>query len=390
MNNLQRLSRKERRRLTANKKAPIALGLAVLLLLLILGNTQRQRIELLFRLDDLGEIQALAYSIAIQTGESFHLSDSCYTDSLLTQPGDPEGGHIIRRIRQPWPDHLPFEFYVERLRKLSRDNGLSCDCIESGKERRLLCAIGSGGFIGTQIVIETQPRTKLSGREIAFVFSNLGALSNEKIMEILDHDITFSYFASPDVYPSSQMKRALEKAGIVSIIELPADASNLAELGSSDNKPSSKSKQDRRKISHRELVKNLFGRHPNPGAVFFERSNDLDSAFVRSAVKLAAETKTAYLYENSTPDGIDSLAYSSGLTMISMNSVADFRGRFIGEMRPMLLRDLISSQIPVRKVILFDAAILDAEEFIDLHNTLRRLGVNILDCISLGDVRESL
>lgn len=390
MNNLRRLSRKERRRLTANKKAPIALGLAVLLLLLVLGNTQWRRIERFFGSDDLGEIQALADSIAIQAGESFYMSDSSYTDSLLNQPGAPEGSHIIRRIRQPWPDHLPFEFYVERLQELSRVNGLICDCIESEKERRLFCTIGSGAFAGAQIIVEPRRSTKLAGREMAFVFRNLGALSDEKITEILDHDITFSYFAFPDVYPSSRIKKALEQAGVVSIIELPADILDLPEFGSQDGKPSPKSKRNRKEINHGELVRNLFGRHPNAGAVFFKRSDGFDSAFVRSAIELAKETKTAYLYENSTPDGIDSLAYSSGLTMISMNSVADFRISTIGEVGPVLLQDLILSRIPVQQVILFDAAMLDVEEFIDLHNTLLRLGVNILDYISLADVRESL
>lgn len=390
MNNFQRLSRKERRRLTVNKNAPIALGLAVLLLFLILGNTYRDRIERLFRSDDFSEIQELAYTIAVQTGESFHLSDSSYTDSLLAQPGNPESDYIIRRIRQPWPNELPFEFYVERLRELSLDNGLTCDCIESVKERRLLCTIGSGSFTGAQIVLETQGGTKLFDREIAFLFWNLGALSNKKIMEILDHDIAFGYLASPDIYPSSQMKRKLEKAGIVSIIELPADVSTLAELGSSDNKPSSKGKRNRKKMSQRGLVEILFGRHPNPGAVSFKKSNDLDTAFVRSAIELAKETKIAYLYENTIPDRIDSLAYSAGLTMISMNSVADFRGNPVGEIRPVILQDLISSQIPARKIALFDAALMDVGELADLQENLRALGVNILDCMSLADVKESL
>ncbi len=390
MSNLQRLSRKERRRLTANKNAPIALGLAALLLLLIVGNTQWRRIEGLFLSDDPGEIQALAHSLAIQAGESFHLSDSSYTDSLLTQPGESDGSHIIRRIRQPWPDNLPFEFYVERLRKLSRDNGLTCDCIESGKEGRLLCTIGSGRVMGAQIVIQTDRRTKLSGREIAFVFRNLGALSNEKMIEILDQDFTFSYFAPPDIYPSSRMKRMLEKAGITSIIELPANGSNLPELASSDNKQSSKSKRDRQGKNHRELVRTLLARHPNPGAMFFRRSDGLDSAFVGSAIEFAREAKTAYIYDNPTPDGIDSLAYSSGLTMITMNSVADFRDNSIDEIKPALLQNLISSQIPFRKIILFDAALLDVKELIDLQNTFRALGINILDCISLAEVRESL
>ncbi len=390
MNNLNRLSRKERRRLTASKKAPIALTLAVLLLLLVLGNTQWRRVERFFRSDDLGQIQTLADSIAIQAGESFYLSDSSYTDSLLNQFGETEGGHIIRRIRQPWPDYLPFEFYVERLRELSRDNGLNCDCVESGKEKRLLCTIGSGAFTGAQIIVEPRRSTRLSGREIAFVFQNLGALSDEKIMEILNHDITFSYFAFPDVYPSSRIKKALEKTGVVSIIELPADISNLPEFESRDGKPSPKTKRNRKEMNHEELVRNLFGRHPNPGAVFFKRSDGFDSAFVRSAIELARETKTAYLYENPAPDGIDSLAYSSGLKMISMNSIADFQNSTVGEVGPVLLHDLISSRIPVQKVILFDAAMLDVKELIDLHKSLLRLGVNILDCISLADVRESL
>lgn len=390
MNNLNRLSRKERRRLTANRTAPLALALAILLLLLILGNTQWPRIERFFGSDDAGQIQALADSIAIQAAESFNLSDSSYTDSLLNQPGGAEGDQIIRRIRQPWPDHLPFEFYVERLRELCRDNGLICDCVESGEEKYLFCTIGSSTFVGAQVIVEPQRGTKLSGREIAFVFRNLGALSDQKIMQILDHDIAFSYFASPDVYPSGGIKKALEKTGVISIIELPTDISDLPEFGSGDGRPSSKNKPNRENIDYRELAMNLFGRHSYPGAIFFKRSDDFDSAFVRSAIEFARETRTAYLYENPAPDGIDSLAYSSGLIMISMKSVADFQNNAVGEIGPLILHDLISSPIPCQDIVLLDAAILDVEVFIDLHNTLRRLGVNVLSCISLADVRESL
>jgi hypothetical protein len=390
MKDLQRLSREERRRLTSNRYAPIALGLAILLLVLILGHTYWSRIERLFGSQDLDELQEIAYHIAMQTGESFHLSDSCYTDSLLTQLTDLQSDHIIRRIRQPWPDHLPFEFYVERLRELSRENGLTCDCIESVKEKRLLCTIKTGAFIGAQIVIDTQRRTKLSGREIAFVFRNLGALSNEKITEILDHGITFSYLASPDVYPSRRMKRTLEKAGIISIIELPADASGLAELGSPDSRASSGSAGDNLRTNYRELVRSLFGRHPNPRALFFRRSGDFDSVFVRTAIELAGETETTYLYENSSPDKIDSLAYAAGLTVISVKSVADYQNGSVNEIRPGLLRNLILSRIPVRRIIFFDAETLDVGELIDLQKSLRQLGVNTLDCISLADVLESL
>lgn len=341
-------------------------------------------------MDDPGEIQALVYSVAIQTGENFQLSDSSYTDSLLTQPADPEDGYIIRRIRQPWPDYLPFEFYVDRLRKLSRAIGLTCDCIQSGNEEQLLCTVGSGAFIGAQIVVERQRRTILSGREIAFVFWNLGTLSDDKIMEILDHNIAFSYFTSSDIYPSRRMKKTLEKAGIVSIIELPTDISNLVEPGLSGTKQTSRNKRNSKQMSHPELVRILFERHPNPGAVSFRRSGGLDSGFVRSAIELAGDAKIAYLYDNSTPDGIDSLAYSSGLTMITMKSVADFRDNSIGEIRPLLLNNLISSQNPIRMTILFDASKLNVKEFIDLHNNLRRLGINILSCILLADIKESL
>jgi hypothetical protein len=390
MNNLNRLSRRERRRLTANRKAPLALALAILLLLLILGNTQWPRIERFFGSDDAGQIQALADSIAIQAAESFNLSDSSYTDSLINQLGGAGGNHAIRRIRQPWPRYLPFEFYVQRLRELSRDKGLTCDCVESGEEKYLFCTIGSPGFVGSQVIVEPQRGTKLSGREIAFVFRNLGDLSDGKIMEMIGHDIAFSYFASPDIYPSVRTKKALEKTEVSSIIELPTDISDLPEFGSGDGQPSSKNKPNRENIDYRELAKSLFGRHPHPGAIFFKRSNGLDSAFVRSAIEFARETKTAYLYENPEPDEIDSLAYSSGLIMISMKSVADFRNSAVGEIAPLILHDLISSSIPYQNIVLLDASILDVEEFIDLHNTLRRLGVNVLTCISLAEVRESL
>lgn len=368
----------------------MALALAILLLILILGNTQWPRIKRFLASDDPDRIQALADSIAIQTTESFNLSDSSYTDSLLNQVVEVGGDHVIRRIRQPWPRYLPFEFYVERLRELSRDRGLICDCVESGEEKHLFCTIGSPVFVGTQVIVEPRRGTKLSGREIAFVFRNLGALSDQKIMQILDHDIAFSYFASPDVYPSRRIRKALEKTGVVSIIELPTDIWSLPEFGSEDGRPPSKNRPDRENIDYQELAKSLFKRHPNPGAIFFKRSDANDSAFVRSTIEFAAATKAAYFYKNDTPDGIDSLAYSSGLIMISMKSVADFRNSAVGEIAPLVLHDLISSPIPSRNIVLLDASILDVKAFIDLHKTLRDLGINVLSCISLADVRESL
>jgi hypothetical protein len=364
------------------------LSLTLILLCLISGKLFKKDIQRLWRSGiisspDETSFQALADSLARRTGLEFQLSDSVVVDSLLDQPGGP----IYRRIRIPWPKHLPFEFYARRLRKLCVENQLSCDCVESSKERQMTCSIRGNGLIGALAVVKADGRIKLKGREIAIVIKNLGLWNNDDILETLEADLLFAYIGSPNTFPTGKMKSALESAGIITILELPREKTGLVEFRDKKNK--SKRGKD---LSVRELWADIFERHPNIKAIYFDKSYGCDLAFVKTAISQAAENNVAFIYKNSEPDEVDSLAYSGGLDIIRFDgakNIADFDNLNLEETKAELLAELILPGKPHKLILTFDAAKTDHQAIIRLYDSLLDIGINPKSYIDLVDTLES-
>ena len=126
-----RISRKQRRKLFNGKRASIALLLAVILVILVVGNKYRSIISTLIE-NKIGALTLkrqfqIADSLAFSVGKSFELNINPKIDTTLV---DSEG-KPYRRIFQPWPSGLPLYYYAERIQANARDLEIGCDCIDS-------------------------------------------------------------------------------------------------------------------------------------------------------------------------------------------------------------------------------------------------------------------
>ena len=385
MKEIGRLSRRERLKLSGRRRVQFVLALAILLLILLAIRTWRTQLRDIIDPPDYAEIQATADSVILQAGESFVLTDTAYVDSVSNRRNPRREVYVCRRYGQFWPGVLPFEFYVQRLQQLCRENGLACDCEETS-ENRLDCKVGAHGLDGALVQVKKAARTELKGRRTAILMKNLGALDNDKIMRIAENGIAFSYLATPDVYPSARIKKALEAAGITSILEIPTDISDLPDF--QGRASGSRGKPGRRK--NRDLAASLFDHHPNPAAIIIDRTGSVDSSFVTAVIEEAKKRKAAYIYDNASPDAIDSLAYSSGLVILNMKNVADFSNGRFDHNRAALLRELILSQEPIQRIILIEGSAVEVGDLLDLQRSFHRLGVKLMNSISLMETRESL
>jgi hypothetical protein len=358
MTEIGRLSRRERLKLSGRRRVQFVLALTILLLILMAIRTWRTQLREMINPPDYAEIQAVADSVIVRAGQSFGLTDTTYVDSLLNQRNPRKEVYVCRRYGQPWPGALPFEFYVRRLQELCREKQLVCDCEESS-ENRLDCRVGAHGLDGALVRVRKAARTELKGRQAAILIRNLGAVDNDKIMRIADNGIPFSYLATPDVYPSARIKKALEGAGVSSILEIPADRSNLPDFPG-------RASGDRR--NDRDLAATLFDHHANPAAVLIRRTDHIDSSLVTAVIEEAKSRKAAYIYDNESPDAIDSLAYSSGLVILNMKNVADFSGNRFNYNRSAVLRELILSEEPIQRIILIEGSAVEAGDLLSLRS----------------------
>lgn len=380
-----RLSRSDRLKLSGRRRTQFALALAFLLLILVAVRIWWPRLEGLINPPDYGRIQAVADSLILQAGRSFALSDSVYVDSLLNQVNPREENNLYRRYGQPWPGILPFEFYAGRLQELSREKRLVCKCEESS-ENHLTCAVGVDDFCGAVVLVKRSAKTRLAGRKVAFLINNLGALDNSQIMKMVENGLDFSYMATPDVYPSAKIKRALEGAGVTSILEIPSEIKNVADFPAQGASQSGNADlQDEGR-----LAASLFERQPNPVAIIVKRSGRIDSSFVTKIIEQAKSRKVAFIYENRAPDFIDSLAYSGGLVILNMKNVADFSEGQFSHNRSAFLREMILSPESAPRIALFEGSAVKAEDLLGLQRSFQRLGVKLMDSISLMEIRESL
>lgn len=361
------------------------MALAVALLMLVAGRIFWRNITgmlsaPIFRSGDSVTLQAYADSLVVLTADDFQLSDSVTVDSQLIQPG----GHTFRQLSLRWPKAVPFEFFARRLRQRSTEENLSCDCIESAGSQRMTCELTHNGLIGTRVIVEADAGTKLLGREFALLVKNIGAWKNDDIVELIDKGVKFTYIGSPDTYPAARVKRKLESAGVETILELPGK-----NLGLIETKSKSRGSSSGKGGTYRNLMNDLYGRHPGPRAIYFDKTDGYDPEFVKEAIAIAEEEDIAFLYEKTEPDEIDSLAYSGGLVILSAKNIADIGENSQDGLEAKILNRMIMPDSQGSGALVCDARLISPSLIVDIFQSLSKLGVNIKNYIDLADTVKS-
>ncbi|UCE66578.1 MAG: hypothetical protein JSU85_00765 [Candidatus Zixiibacteriota bacterium] len=375
-----RISRKQRLKTLKNKKAGIALVLALILISLVVGKTYRTQLGILLESSSIKNVFQKNSpdeldSLVIQTGRGFRLNNPTEVDTAFQ---DTTG---IRRMRflQPWPSGLPLEFYARKLQELTGKSGINCNCVMFGRDDSLVCELISGDNGRAKIVAIPDKKTGLEERFLGIILKNIYELENQEINSIVKSRIPFGYLAEVDVFPAGEIKTQLRSEWVTSILTIPASRKDLVKYDLLKEKGESE---------YRDLAMDLLNRHPNIAFLRFERSEDTDYLFVEALFDRAKGKKIGYIYENSAPDRIDSLAFSAGLTFISYAKILDYTDKNLNEIQTALIRELIYLEDPCKTIITVDISKMQSQKMISLMLYLNKIGINGLNINKLTDYPE--
>jgi len=375
-----RISRKQRLKSFGRRKAKIALILALILAVLVIGNTFRMKFTAMYNHSFIADIFQGRYaqgldSLAVKTGRDF----------LLTRSPEPLGESSdsasvsIQKVYQPWPSAMPLLYYSREIQKACDDHGIECDFMIYGKKDSLVCRLKSGNRHELIISVIPDGRTKLESRSLGIILENIYELDNDNIIRLIDSRIPFGYLATADVFPAGDIKRRLRSGRVASIISVSASKKDLAEHAARGKKSGS---------AYDKYVSDLLGLHPNLSYLDIERSDDIDYMFVEDFIDAARDQDIGYIYKNRIPDRTDSMAYAAGLTFISSDIISDYTEKNLSDIRGSLTTDLVLSKTPAKIIVSVDISKMPIGEFINFLKYLRGLGINILYINKLSDDPE--
>ncbi len=375
-----RISRKQRLQTLKNKKAGIALVLALILISLVIGKTYRTQLGNLLESSYVKSILQKNSrddldSLVIETGHSFRLNNPTEVDSAYQ---DTAG---IRRVRvlQPWPSGLPLEFYARKLQELAGKSGINCNCVMFGGDDSLVCELISGDYARAKVVAIPDKKTGLEGRFLGIILKNIYELENREIVTIVKSRIPFGYLAAIDVFPAGDIKTQLRSESVTAVLKIPTSRKDLVRYDLL---------KDEGKSDYRDSAFDLLNRYPNLAFLRFDRSDDIDYLFIEALVDRAKEKKIGYIYENRVPDRIDSLAFSAGLTFISYYKILDYTDKNLNEIQTALITELIYLEDPCKTIITVDISKMQIQKMISLMLYFNKIGINVLNINKLTDYPE--
>jgi hypothetical protein len=373
----ERISRKQRLKAFGRRKTGIAIVLALVLITLVIIKTYQGKFSELLNESFVGDIFRGSYaenldSLAIRVGHSFLLNNH---PESSTVSGD-SAGISYRRVRQPWPSALPLIFYSRSIQNVCDKYGIKYSCVIYGIRDSLVCELQSGNHNRLDITVIPGKKTRLDKRSIGIILKNIYELDNRDIIKIIDSRIPFGYLATIDVFPAGDIKRRLRSNRVASVISVSASRRELARRAVSGGRAESE---------YQKYVSHLLNLHPNLAFVDIERSDDIDQLFVKVLIDEAKKKGIDYIYRNSVPDGIDSLAYGAGLTFITYSKITDYTKMGFRGIRSLLTSELILSEKPLKMIISVDISNVGVDDLIDLMKYLKSLGINVLYLNKLSD-----
>lgn len=380
MNRMERISRKDRERGRSYFRGFIIAALSLLVIGVAVIRFARPSPKTLStpKIDAAPKINltALSDSLVISCCQSFGLGDSLNRVS----------GHSFY---QSWPAELPFINFAERLSRMASANGAFCDCLESQNVKRLTCILKLNDATGAQVVLQGDKKTKLSGREVAIILDNIGSLKEADLTKLIRSGTPFGYFATPEVFPTGNIRSLFGKVDVPAFLKLPTQKSEwdrlnqLIQLG--------KKKKANAKGFDSGVIEAVLDRHPTLKAIYFDLSKPIEREIVTAILETAKRRKITYLaVQSELPGMLDSLAVLKGLRLITLDVKPELRSSSMADLKLNLFQQLLDGESEKKLVICPDASKIGYDDIIDLRILFERLGIRLRPCMKLAKTVESL
>jgi hypothetical protein len=270
---------------------------------------------------------------------------------------------------------------------LADKSGLICECVESVKNKQLVCVLKpkrSEFDLRAVIYVSAQRSTKFAEKKIGLILSNIGDLDRADLLKLIDEKVIFSYYADIETFPSGELKKTLQKAGLSSILQFPLDKSKLDRF----NRP--KSGRKNKDLTSDELAQKILDLHPNVAAINLIRTESDAVPFARAIIEKSGKSKIKYIYNDPPPDEIDSLAYSNGLTIVRFDSTEAFYSHEMNLPKVNILSHIINKPNSAEDIVILDVREISVKEIISLSKTLKEIGIKQLQGIRLYQQVEIL
>jgi hypothetical protein len=393
MINKDRISRKERAKRFQILKGALAVALALFAVAAVYYRMKKPVIikpkfePPIAKILPKTDIRALSDSLIIAGCQSFGLSDDVALDSVIGQPIG-FSGLPFHSFHQNWPDELPFISFAERLSRVAAERGINCDCLESQKGNWLNCSLKSGTSVGGRILVSSNRDTKLTGREIAIIISNFGAMKKEDITRLIRAGYTFGYLASFDAIPTDDLRKLFARANITPILSLPANKTGWASLAQQFRivKGTGKLSKDRGFEFNNAIVADAISRQSAAKTFTFDISSKCDPLVIKTVLDEAKRAKLTYIDNNGADISIDSMAMSSGITVLHFNAEPNKPAQSPTELRLDLIHQILSQNGERQRVLYLDGAHIDVESLMQLKELLNRLGIKVRPCLKLAKI----
>jgi hypothetical protein len=248
------------------------------------------------------------------------------TLSLEKQPLD----YANRKVSYPtyriaWPKDLPYVWIGEKanIQKAKYDD-LTCEGLELDDNKGLVLWLIAPSIkkpIG-ELYLESSSRAAPVMSSIAFLFDNFAEFKKDEAQQLAWLDIPFGFILKPDQVPGSKLNKALRTSKGQCILQLPADRASWDVILNSHRLA--------KQIPTSDLTENnirlILEQFPVLTGIYLTNTQELDRDLVRIIINQANLLDITYLYQNSSPDFADSLAYLKGLKIKKWANLKDLRG----------------------------------------------------------------
>jgi len=378
MRNIERLSRKDRRRWRISHLFSILFGILVLVAAYLALKIYREPEVIHSKTKTTVASTAVGFrarcdSIMAQAYSNFGFNRQFQFGQTEQARGT---GGIYKTFNLGWPEELPFVAFADELHRLAIRDSISCDCQELSRSKGLECFLVSGDAIGAKIVLTADANTNFEGRELALVYENFTTLSVDAITSLLKSGMSFSYIAGPEAAPTSKLRDLVSKNGITVILRLPVSErewrriSAIIQAGKSTKTDNS-------------LIDKAIDRHPNVKFLCLDFSDGVDSAIAEKILARAKARKIPLLASVDQLPDLAGIADKVGIQIFQAELDSTLRRKPLSQLKNDVMKILISDKSQKWLIAFPDTNALRLENLWQFKTEFERLGVKFRPIIKL-------